>query len=57
MEEAEKICDRIAVMDQGKIRAHGTLSQLLTAHGSVQGTNARGLEEVLLNLTGRSLRE
>ncbi|NDG62645.1 MAG: ABC transporter ATP-binding protein [Planctomycetes bacterium] len=57
MEEAEKICDRIAVMDQGKIRAHGTLSQLVTAHGSVQGTNARGLEEVLLNLTGRSLRE
>ncbi|NDG65140.1 MAG: ABC transporter ATP-binding protein, partial [Planctomycetes bacterium] len=25
MEEAEKICDRIAVMDQGVIRAHGTL--------------------------------
>ncbi len=57
MEEAEKICDRIAVMDQGKIRAHGTLSQLVAAHGISQGTHARGLEEVLLNLTGRSLRE
>jgi len=57
MEEAEKVCDRIAVMDHGLICAQGTVSQLVCAHKAVDGTNAKGLEDVLLNLTGRSLRE
>ncbi len=57
MEEAEKVCDMIAVMDHGVILAHGTLSQLVAAHGSKAGAASRGLEDVLLNLTGRSLRE
>ncbi len=30
MEEAEKLCDRIVIMDQGKIIAQGTLRQLLS---------------------------
>jgi ABC-2 type transport system ATP-binding protein len=30
MEEAEFLCDRIIILDQGKILAHGTLDQLLS---------------------------
>ena len=48
MEEAEKMCDRVAIMDAGRIITIDTPSRLTSAH---QGT----LEEVYLNLTGRSL--
>jgi lipooligosaccharide transport system ATP-binding protein len=48
MEEAEKICDRVAIMDSGKIVAIDTPSNLMSAH---EGT----LEDVYLKLTGRSL--
>lgn len=34
MEEAEYLCDRIIIMDQGKILASGTLSELLYANKS-----------------------
>ncbi|MCU0451842.1 MAG: ABC transporter ATP-binding protein [Bernardetiaceae bacterium] len=44
MEEAEQLCDRIVIMDQGKILADGTLAQLLAqyAQGEVitYGTGA-----------------
>jgi ABC-2 type transport system ATP-binding protein len=33
MEEAERLCDRIAIIDGGKLLALGTLSELLTEHG------------------------
>jgi ABC-2 type transport system ATP-binding protein len=33
MEEASKLCDRIAIMDKGKVLAQGTLSELTAAHG------------------------
>lgn len=48
MEEAEKICDRVAIMDSGRIKAVDTPSNLMAEH---HGT----LEEVYLKLTGRSL--
>jgi lipooligosaccharide transport system ATP-binding protein len=48
MEEAEKICDRVAIMDSGKIVAIDSPSHLVSSHG---GT----LEDVYLSLTGRSL--
>jgi lipooligosaccharide transport system ATP-binding protein len=48
MEEAEKICDRVAIMDSGRIVTVDTPSRLTSGH---KGT----LEEVYLNLTGRSL--
>jgi lipooligosaccharide transport system ATP-binding protein len=48
MEEAEKLCDRVAIMDSGKIVAVDTPSNLTAAHGG-------NLESVYLKLTGRSL--
>ncbi len=42
MEEAERLCDRIAILLNGKIRAMGTVEQLEKAY------NAKGLEEVFV---------
>ena len=33
MEEAERLCDRVAIMDRGKILALDTVSNLISAHG------------------------
>jgi ABC-2 type transport system ATP-binding protein len=33
MEEAERLCDRIAIVDAGKLLALGTLEELLATHG------------------------
>jgi ABC-2 type transport system ATP-binding protein len=33
MEEAERLCDRIAIVDHGRLLALGTLAELLAAHG------------------------
>ena len=51
MEEAERICDRLVIMDEGKIVAGGSPAELRTRYG--QAT----LEGVFLELTGHSLRE
>jgi lipooligosaccharide transport system ATP-binding protein len=50
MEEAEKLCDRVAIMDSGKIVTIDSPSRLMEIH--------RGnLEHVYLKLTGKVLRE
>ena len=33
MDEASRICDRIAIVDQGRVLALGTLAELLSRHG------------------------
>ena len=33
MEEAERLCDRIAIVDHGRLLALGTLAELVAAHG------------------------
>ncbi|MGC1456529.1 MAG: ABC transporter ATP-binding protein [Nitrospirota bacterium] len=48
MEEAEKLCDRVAIMDSGKIVTIDSPANLMTIHGG-------NLEAVYLKLTGRSL--
>ena len=48
MEEAEKLCDRVAIMDSGRIVAIDTPAHLTEVHGG-------NLEDVYLILTGRSL--
>jgi lipooligosaccharide transport system ATP-binding protein len=48
MEEAEKLCDRVAIMDSGRVVVIDAPSHLTAAHGG-------NLEAVYLKLTGRSL--
>lgn len=62
MEEAEELCDRVAIMDQGKIIALGRPEELvrqLLASGFTKDRVERlaSLEDVFLHLTGHSLRE
>jgi ABC-2 type transport system ATP-binding protein len=52
MEEAEYLCDRIVIMDQGNILAQGTLQEILTL-----GDGHRSLDELFISLTGRHLYE
>jgi len=51
MEEAEKMADRIAIIDHGKIVAQGTVKELKSK------TKTKSLEQAFLALTGHSLRE
>ena len=52
MEEAEYLCDRIVIMDQGNILAEGTLQEIL-----MLGDGHRSLDELFISLTGRHLYE
>ena len=54
MEEADRLCDRIAIMDGGKIVAMDTPHNLKAAIGSPDQVT---LEDVFLRLTGRTLRD
>jgi len=54
MEEAERLADRIVVIDGGKVIANDTLAGL---HARVPGGGNVSLESVFLTLTGRSLRD
>jgi ABC-2 type transport system ATP-binding protein len=49
MEEAERHCDRIAVIDHGHLVEQGEPAELIARHGS------DGLEEVFTAVTGRAL--
>ncbi len=50
MEEAERLCDKVAIMDSGKIITIDRPINLMNKHGG-------NLEEVYLKLTGRRLME
>jgi ABC-2 type transport system ATP-binding protein len=49
MEEAEKLCDYIIIMDNGVILREGTLDQLLV--------DSRSLDDLFVSLTGRRIYE
>lgn len=51
MEEADKIADIIAIIDKGKIVAHGTSAQLK------KQTKTNSLEKAFLELTGKEIRD
>ena len=54
MEEADRLCNRIAIMDAGRIIAMDTPHNLKARIGDPDKVT---LEDVFLNLTGRSLRD
>lgn len=62
MEEAQAVCDRVAIMDHGRILTVGTPAALIASHRDdpqVQ-QSARGevtLDDVFIALTGRALRD
>ena len=59
MEEAEHLCDEIAIMDHGKIVAEGSPKDLIMKYAP-EPPEARlhgNLEDVFLTLTGHALRE
>jgi ABC-2 type transport system ATP-binding protein len=51
MEEAQELCDRIGIIDHGKLIALGSPKQLMDKF------QAKNLEEVFIELTGRKIRE
>ena len=51
MEEAQRLCDRLVIMDGGRIVAEGSPPELLERY------EQPSLEGVFLDITGRSLRE
>lgn len=51
MEEADRMADRIAIIDNGKIVAEGTAKKLK------EETNSETLEDAFLKLTGKQIRE
>ena len=51
MEEAQELCDRIGIIDHGKLIALGSPKDLILEYG------AGNLEEVFIKLTGRKIRE
>ena len=56
MEEAERLADRVVVIDRGKVVADDTLAGLYAGVGEKPG-GRESLESVFLTLTGRSLRD
>jgi ABC-2 type transport system ATP-binding protein len=51
MEEAEELCDRVGIIDHGKLIALGSPADLKAKYG------AKDLEDVFIQLTGRRIRE
>ncbi len=51
IEEAEALCDRVAIMDYGEIIAIGSPQELIAEH------QVKNLEEVFMKITGRSILE
>jgi ABC-2 type transport system ATP-binding protein len=63
MDEAERLCDRVAIVDHGHVIALGTPLELIETIGSqhhpepVQRSTSATLEDVFVVLTGRTLRD
>lgn len=51
LNEAEALCDKVALIDEGKIIVHDTLQNLMVTH------QQDGLEGLFLNLTGKAYRD
>ncbi len=62
MDEAEQLCDRIAIMDEGKIIAIASPDKLIddlveTGFERPKQVKAANLEDVFIHLTGKEIRE
>jgi len=58
MDEAELLCDRVAVVDHGRVIAEGRPADLIETLGAPRVVTRQGtLEDVFMALTGRHLRD
>jgi ABC-2 type transport system ATP-binding protein len=58
LEEAERLCNHIAIMDEGRVIAMGTLEQLLALRDQQREMQRpHGLQELFIQLTGKTLRD
>jgi lipooligosaccharide transport system ATP-binding protein len=59
MDEAERLCDRLVIVDHGRIVEEGSPRTLIATHFPVSPSALRpaNLEDVFLKLTGHDLRE
>ena len=56
MAEAERLCDKIAIIDKGRFIAEGTVDELIATAPSQNGIPAT-LEDVFIALTGKGIEE
>jgi ABC-2 type transport system ATP-binding protein len=54
LQEAEVLCDRVVVIDQGRVLAEGTPAELIRKHAAEEGGS---LEDAFMKLTGKRLEE
>ena len=58
MDEAQTLCDRVAIVDQGRVIAEGTPKELIASLAMPRVVVHEGtLEDVFMSLTGRHLRD
>jgi ABC-2 type transport system ATP-binding protein len=57
MEEAERLADRLVIIDRGRVVASDTLAGLYEKVPAPAGGGSPSLESVFLSLTGKSLRD
>ena len=58
MEEADALCDRLAIVDKGRITVEGTPHDLKRSYARRHGLDALpSLEDVFMEVTGRSLED
>ena len=58
MDEAETLCDRVAIVDQGRVIAEGSPKDLIASLGAPKVVVREGtLEDVFMARTGRHLRD
>jgi ABC-2 type transport system ATP-binding protein len=58
MDEAETLCDRVAIVDHGRVITEGAPRDLIASLGAPRVVTHQGtLEDVFVALTGRHLRE
>ena len=56
MAEAERLCDKIAIIDKGRFIAEGTVEELIANTPSENG-DLGTLEDVFIALTGKQIEE
>lgn len=57
MPEVEALCNRITIVDHGKVIAAGTKSEIIAGMDVEEITQESALEDVFLALTGKELRD